>query len=92
MLYRATGFAHFTTALHSLCSGDSDTLASDSCVSRQENDGPGPGKYFQSVIWSAAVRYLIYLVRESRYWVKRKLFNKMTTKVSRNSFAKLYED
>ena len=26
-----------------------------------------------TVIWSAAVRYLIYLARESRYWAKRKL-------------------
>ena len=25
------------------------------------------------VIWSAAVRHLIYLARESQYWAKRKL-------------------
>ena len=28
---------------------------------------------YYTVIWSAAVRYLIYLARESRYWAKRKL-------------------
>ena len=28
---------------------------------------------YYTVIWSAAVQYLIYLARESRYWAKRKL-------------------
>ena len=31
------------------------------------------GLEYYTVIWLAAVRYLIYLARENRYWAKRKL-------------------
>ena len=36
-------------------------------------ESKSPVTRYYTVIWSAAVRYLIYLARESRYWAKNKL-------------------